>query len=88
MIGVVYVYGPSFMITWHHQGPKCAGLSVLLTFFKEMIPSLVSLSVDMEKTPEPSPFMIEYFMSAFDPVSGSFALILPTAEPTCADSGT
>lgn len=53
-----------------------------LTFFRERIPSLVSLSVDMENTPEPSPFIIVYFMSAFEPVSASFALILPTADPT------
>jgi len=56
--------------------------SLLLTFFRERIPSLVSLSVDMENTPEPSPFIIVYFMSAFEPVSASFALILPTADPT------
>lgn len=55
---------------------------LLLTFFRERIPSRVSLSVDMENTPAPSPFIIVYFMSAFEPVSASFALILPTADPT------
>lgn len=53
-----------------------------------MTPSLVSLSVAMEKVLAPSEFMMLYLTSALMPRSSSVALIFPTGFPTAADSGT
>lgn len=59
-----------------------------LTFLRLIIPSFVSLSVDMENMLAPSELMMLYLMSALMPRSSSLALIFPTGFPTWADSGT
>lgn len=62
--------------------------TLVQTFLREMIPSLLSLSVEMENMAAPSSLVILYVISALTPRSSSFALIFPTAFPTGADSGT
>lgn len=59
-----------------------------LTFLRLIIPSFVSLSVDMENMLAPSELMMLYLMSALMPRSSSLALIFPTGFPIWADSGT
>lgn len=58
------------------------------TFLRMMIPSWLCSLVVISNMAPPSPGTIVYSTSAFFPMSRSWALILPTAEPTADDSGT
>lgn len=58
------------------------------TLLRMMIPSWLCSLVVMSNMAPPSPGMMLYSTSAFFPMSKSWALILPTADPTAEDSGT
>lgn len=60
----------------------------LRTLLRMMIPSWLCSLVVMSNMAPPSPGTMVYSTSAFFPMSKSWALILPTADPTAEDSGT
>lgn len=60
----------------------------LHTLLRIMMPSWVWSLVVMSNMLPPSPGTMVYSTSAFLPMSKSWALILPTADPTAEDSGT
>lgn len=60
----------------------------LRTLLRIMMPSWVCSLVVMSNMWPPSPGTMVYSTSAFLPMSKSWALILPTADPTAEDSGT
>lgn len=64
--------------------PACA----LLTLLRMMLPSWLCSLVVMSNMAPPSPGTMVYSTSAFLPMSRSWALILPTTEPSADDSGT
>lgn len=59
-----------------------------LTFLSMIIPSWLCSLVVMSNMFPPSPGTMLYSTSAFFPMSRSWALIRPTAEPIAEDSGT
>ncbi len=58
------------------------------TFLSMMIPSWLCSLVVISNMAPPSPGTMLYSTSAFFPMSRSWALIRPTADPTADDSGT
>lgn len=58
------------------------------TFLRMIIPSWLCSLVVMSNMAPPSPGTMVYSTSAFFPMSKSWALILPTADPRAEDSGT
>lgn len=67
-----------------------AGLSssTLPTLLRMMLPSWLCSLVVMSNMAPPSPGTMVYSTSAFLPMSRSWALILPTTDPSAEDSGT
>lgn len=70
------------------KAQKARLLACLLTLLRMMMPSWLWSLVVMSNMAPPSPGTMVYSTSAFFPMSKSWALILPTAEPTAEDSGT
>lgn len=68
--------------------PLLCLLLELHTLLRIMMPSWVWSLVVMSNMLPPSPGTMVYSTSAFLPMSKSWALILPTADPTADDSGT
>lgn len=62
--------------------------SALLTLLRMMLPSWLCSLVVMSNMAPPSPGTMVYSTSAFLPMSRSWALILPTTDPSVDDSGT
>lgn len=87
---VAIQYSPSSVQFFSPADDK-ALLCLLLelhTLLRIMMPSWVWSLVVMSNMLPPSPGTMVYSTSAFLPMSKSWALILPTADPTAEDSGT
>lgn len=69
------------------KGTSCLR-PALLTLLRMMLPSWLCSLVAMSNMAPPSPGTMVYSTSAFFPMSRSWALILPTTDPSADDSGT